>query len=67
MLAGKKQGGHARKLGYDKSRTQEDQKDTQKSSLSLVNKKEEKKENDNNKRPKRHFKKLDIHIRGDVM
>jgi hypothetical protein len=57
-----------RKLTYGQvENSGETKKDTQKSSLSLVNKKGRKKKDDNNKRPKRLFKKLDIHIRGDVM
>jgi hypothetical protein len=44
-------------------------KDARMSSLSLVNKKGRRKKDDNNKRPKRRFKNMDIHIprRCDVM
>jgi hypothetical protein len=56
LLVGKKQGGH-RKLGYDKSRTQERPKGHPKE-FALARK--QIKKDDNSKRPKRRFKKLDM-------
>jgi hypothetical protein len=67
LLVRKKQGGHTGSSIRQVENSGKTKKDTQKSSLSLVNKKGKRKKDDNNKRPKRRFKKLDIHIRGDAM